>query len=69
MIISCGSCWIAIEELDFRAFYAGYRVDGWGRAAFDPAMVLALLIYAYAISERSSRAQSSAGAARTSPFA
>jgi transposase len=46
----------AVEEFDLAAFYAGYRVDGWGRAAFDPAMMVALLIYAYAIGERSSRA-------------
>ena len=29
--------------------------DGWGRAAHDPAMMVALLVYAYAIGERSSR--------------
>jgi transposase len=34
---------------------AGYRDDGWGRAAHDPAMMVALLVYAYAIGERSSR--------------
>jgi transposase len=45
-----------VEELDLAAFYAGYRVDGWGRAAFDPAMMVALLVYAYVIGERSSRA-------------
>ena len=32
-----------------------YRVDGQGRAAHDPAMMVALLLYAYAIGERSSR--------------
>lgn len=46
----------AVGELDLAAFYAAYRADGWGRAAFDPAMMLALLLYAYAIGERSSRA-------------
>lgn len=45
-----------VEELDLAAFYAGYRVDGWGRAAFDPAMMVALLVYAYVTGERSSRA-------------
>jgi transposase len=30
--------------------------DGHGRAAFDPEMIVALLLYAYAIDERSSRA-------------
>ena len=46
----------AVDELDLAAFYGEYREDGWGRAAFDPAMMVALLVYAYAIGERSSRA-------------
>jgi hypothetical protein len=29
----------AVEEFDLAAFYAGYRADGWGRAAHDPAMM------------------------------
>jgi transposase len=37
------------------AFYGVYREDGWGRAAFEPAMMVALLLYAYAVGERSSR--------------
>jgi transposase len=37
-------------------FYASYRDDGWGRAAHDPAMMVALFVYAYAIGVRSSRA-------------
>ena len=45
----------AVDAMDLRAFFAGYREDGWGRAAHDPAMIVALLIYAYAIGERSSR--------------
>jgi transposase len=45
----------AVEELDLAAFYAGYRADGHGRAAHDPAMMVALLVYAYSIGERSSR--------------
>lgn len=45
----------AVGAIDLSAFYASYRVDGWGRAAHDPAMMLALLLYAYAIGERSSR--------------
>ena len=28
------------------AFYAAYRDDGWGRAAHDPAMMVALFVYA-----------------------
>ncbi len=45
-----------VEELDLAAFLAEYRQDGWGRAAFDPAMMVALMLYAYAIGERTSRA-------------
>jgi transposase len=45
----------AVEAMDLDAFLAGYREDGWGRAAHDPAMMVALLVYAYAIGERSSR--------------
>jgi transposase len=45
----------AVEAMDLAGFLAGYRDDGWGRAAHDPAMMVALLVYAYAIGERSSR--------------
>ncbi len=45
-----------VAELDLSAIYGDYRVDGHGRAAFDPAMMVALLLYCYAIGERSSRA-------------
>jgi len=45
----------AVGAIDLGAFFAGYRDDGWGRAAHDPAMMVALLVYAYAIGERSSR--------------
>ncbi len=46
----------AVEQIDLSGFYGDYRDDGWGRAAFDPQMMVALLLYAYAIGERSSRA-------------
>jgi len=45
----------AVDELDLSAFYGAYREDGWGRAAFDPQMMVGLLLYAYAVGERSSR--------------
>src|SRR5215218_1196628 len=45
----------AAEELDLSAFYADYRDDGHGRPAHDPQMMVALLLYAYAKGERSSR--------------
>ena len=44
-----------VEELDLSAFLAGYRVDGRGGAAYHPVMLVGLLVYAYAIGERSSR--------------
>src|SRR5215208_867593 len=46
----------AVGELDLGAFHAGYRDDGWGRAAHDPAMMVGVFVYAYAIGVRSSRA-------------
>lgn len=45
----------AVDEIDLGAFYGAYREDGWGRAAFEPQMMVALLLYAYAVGERSSR--------------
>ena len=45
----------AVEAMDLDAFLAGYREDGWGRAAHDPVMMVAVLVYAYAIGERSWR--------------
>ena len=45
----------SVEQLDLAAFYASYRQDGWGRAAFEPSMMVSLLLYAYARGERSSR--------------
>ena len=44
-----------VEELDLAAFCAAYRQDGWGRPAHDPAMMVALVLYAYAKGDRSSR--------------
>lgn len=45
----------AVEQCDLSAFTAAYREDGQGRPAFDPAMVVALLLYAYCHGVRSSR--------------
>ena len=45
----------AVEAMDLSAFYADYRADGHGRPAHDPAMMVALLVYAYARGQRSSR--------------
>jgi transposase len=45
----------AVGELDLSAFYAVYRADGHGRAACEPSMMVALLMYAYARGNRSAR--------------
>src|SRR3954467_3974299 len=45
----------AVAEMDLEAFYAAYRVDGRSRPPYDPAMMVALLLYAYARGVRSSR--------------
>src|SRR5919197_2855324 len=46
----------AVEEVDLDEFYADYREDGHGRAAYEPSMMVALLLYAFATRVRSSRA-------------
>jgi transposase len=45
----------AVEEIDLSGFYAGYRADGWGGAAYEPKMMVTLLLYAYCLGVRSSR--------------
>src|SRR3954449_2483251 len=46
----------AVAEMRLEAFYGAYRCDGHGRAAYEPAMMVTLLLYAYARGMRSSRA-------------
>jgi transposase len=51
--------WLVLDvvgEIDLTEFYGAYRADGHGRAAHDPAMMVALLLYSYALGQRSSRA-------------
>ena len=45
-----------VDQLDLSVVYGYYRRDGRGRPAHDPAMMVALLLYAYAIGVTSSRA-------------
>ena len=45
----------AVDQLDLDAFYAAYRADGHGRAAYDPAVMVAVVLYAFATDERSAR--------------
>jgi transposase len=46
----------AVAEMDLAAFYAAYRADGHGRAAYEPSMMVAVVLYAFASGQRSSRA-------------
>src|SRR5919197_2271447 len=45
----------AVAQMDLTAFYGAYRQDGHGRAAFEPAVMVAVLLDAYARGIRSSR--------------
>src|ERR1035437_9437974 len=45
-----------VERLYPAGVFAAYREDGHGRAAYEPSMVVTLLMYAYATEQRSSRA-------------
>jgi len=45
----------AVAQLDLAAIEQTYRRDGWGQAAYEPAMMVALLLYAYCVGERSSQ--------------
>jgi transposase len=42
--------------MNLEAFYAAYREDGHGRAAYEPSMMVALLLYCWSRGVRSSRA-------------
>jgi len=44
-----------ISLMDLSQLYQHYRADGWGSAAYEPGMMVALLIYSYCLGERSSR--------------
>jgi transposase len=45
----------SVEQMDLGPFYGAYRPDGHGRPAYDPQMMVVLLLYAYARGNRSSR--------------
>jgi transposase len=45
----------AVEKMDLTGFYGAYRANGQGRAAYDPEMMVQLLMYSYARGNRSSR--------------
>jgi transposase len=44
-----------VDQLDLHPFLAAYRADGHGRAAYEPRMLLGVLLYAYCTGVRSSR--------------
>jgi transposase len=46
----------AVAEMDLAGFYSAYRADGHGRAAYEPSLMVALVLYAFATRQRSSRA-------------
>jgi transposase len=45
----------AVGVMDTAAFYAAYRLDGHGRAAYEPSMMVALLLYCWSRGVRSAR--------------
>jgi transposase len=45
----------AVEQMNLDGFYGAYRANGQGRAAYDPAMMVALILYSYSVGLRSSR--------------
>ncbi len=45
----------AVAQMDLTKIERTYRADGWGQAAYEPAMMVALLLYAYCLGERSGR--------------
>src|SRR3954452_5521819 len=46
----------AVEAMELETFYGAYRADGGSPPAFDRAMMVALILYAYARGTGSSRA-------------
>jgi transposase len=44
-----------IDQLDLEPFLRGYRTDGHGHPAYDPTILLGVLLYAYCLGVRSSR--------------
>jgi transposase len=44
-----------VDQLDLEPFLRIYRADGHGHPAYDPKLLLGVLLYAYAIGVRSSR--------------
>src|SRR5919197_2276955 len=51
------ACFIldVVDQLDLRPFYRQHRGDGHGHPAYDPKLLLGVLLYGYCIGVRSSR--------------
>jgi transposase len=47
--------WFVIDAVEQFGVHRAYRLDGQGRAAHEPALMAALLLYSYVVGERSSR--------------
>ncbi len=45
----------AVAVMDLDSFYGAYRADGHGRAAYEPSVLVALLLYCWAFGVRTSR--------------
>jgi transposase len=46
----------AVGDMNLAGFYAAYRADGHGRAAYEPSLMVRLILFAFATGVRSSRA-------------
>lgn len=46
----------AVDRMDLAAFYAANRADGHGRAAYEPSVMVALVLYSFCTDVRSARA-------------
>jgi transposase len=44
-----------VDQLDLQPFYRSHRADGHGHPAYDPKLLLGVLLYAYCMGVRSSR--------------
>jgi hypothetical protein len=42
----------AVDQMNLDGFYGAYRANGQGRAAYDPAMMVALLLYSYSVGDQ-----------------
>lgn len=45
----------AVDAMDLSKLYLKYRADGWGRSAYDPKMMVSLILYGYSTGVLSSR--------------